>query len=83
LDGSRDVAVCVDSGCDAVETADFKCFEVTITETLKLCVEVEADSKEEAEQYVLEHWRNSEYILEANNFVGVEVEAVPTENLGQ
>ena len=51
-------------------------FEVTITETLKLTVEVEARDQHEAEQIVSNNWRNSEYILDADNFVDVEFEAI-------
>jgi len=56
-----------------------KLFEVTITETLKLTVEVEAESQQEAEQIVSDKWHdrhNSEYILSADNFVDVEFNAV-------
>ena len=54
-------------------------FLVTITETLKLTVEVseamlDKPTVEAAEQYVKDRWRNSEYILDADNFVGVEFE---------
>ena len=52
-------------------------FEVTITERLKRVVEVEAENQREAGQMVSDNWRNSEYILDADNFVGVEFEAVP------
>ena len=37
-----------------------KTFEVTITETLKLTVEVKANSREEAEQFVSDRWHDSE-----------------------
>ena len=52
-------------------------FEVTITETLKMTVVVAAKDRREAEQIVSDNWRNSEYILDAENFTGVEFEAVP------
>jgi hypothetical protein len=54
-------------------------FTVTITETLKLTVEVEAKDQSEAEQIVSDNWNNSEYILDADNFVGVEFEAIPVD----
>ena len=54
-------------------------FKVTITETLKLTVEVEAESHHEAEQIASDGWRNSEYILNSDNFAGVEYEAVPVD----
>lgn len=52
-------------------------FKVTITETLKMTVEVEAEDKYEAEQMVSDSWRESQYILDADNFVGVAFEAAP------
>lgn len=52
-------------------------FKVTITETLKRTVEVEADDQQEAEQMVSDGWHNSKYILDAENFVDVAFEAVP------
>lgn len=53
-----------------------KLFKVTIAETLKLTVEVEANNKAEAEQTVSDNWRNSEYILDADNFHGVKFDGV-------
>ena len=53
-----------------------KPFKVTITETLKKTVEVEAKNRNEAEQIVSENWKNSEYVLDTDNFVGVEFAAV-------
>ena len=47
-------------------------FDVTITETLKLTVSVEASSKEEAEQMVNDQWRAGDHVLDADNFVDVE-----------
>ena len=52
-------------------------FNVTITETLRKVVTVEADSKIEAEQLVSENWRNSEYILDSDSFMGVEFNVAP------
>lgn len=46
-------------------------YEVTITETLKTKVFLEADSPEEAEEIVRDGWNQSEYILTAEDFVGV------------
>ena len=54
-----------------------KLFNVTITETLMLTVKVEAKDQDEAEQIVSDNWRNCEYIIDADNFVDVEFEAVP------
>lgn len=50
-------------------------FDVTITETLKLTVSVEASSKEEAEQMVNDQWRAGDHVLDADNFVDVEFES--------
>lgn len=52
-----------------------KKFDVTITETLKKTVEVEAESLEEAEQKVNDEWRRGEHILYAENFTEVNFEA--------
>ncbi len=54
-----------------------KPFSVTITETLKLAVEVEADNPHEAEQKAFDNWRDGQYILDADHFAGVEFEATP------
>ncbi len=54
----------------------YKKFSVTITETLKITVEVEAENQEQAEQIVSDKWKNSEYILDADNFCGVEFTVV-------
>ena len=54
------------------EQLTLKTYEVTITETLQKTVTVEADSREEAERQVEENWNNSEYILDADSFVGVD-----------
>lgn len=50
-------------------------FDVTITETLKLTVSVEASSREEAEQMVNDQWRAGDHILDADNFVEVDFES--------
>ena len=52
-------------------------YKVTITETSKMTVEVEADDQQQAEQMVSDGWHRSKYVLDADNFVGVEFEAVP------
>ena len=53
-------------------------YKVTTTETLKMNVFVEAESRLEAEQIVSDRWNNSEYILDAENFVGADFEAEDT-----
>ena len=52
-------------------------YKVTITEISKMTVEVEADVQQQAEQLVSNRWHRSEYVLDADSFVGVEFEAVP------
>lgn len=56
-----------------------KKFEVTITETLKKTVEVEAETQEEAEQIVTDDWYKGEHILDADNFTEVVFEAKENE----
>lgn len=52
-----------------------KTYEVTITETLLMTVEVEAKNREEAERLVEQRWNDSEYILDAKAFKGVDFSA--------
>lgn len=52
-----------------------KTYQVTITETLQKTVEVEAGSKAEAEAIIEARWNDSEYILDADSFVGVDFSA--------
>lgn len=52
-----------------------KHYKVRIVETLVMNVDVEAESAGEAEQIVSDRWRASEYLLGADNLVGVEFEA--------
>ena len=47
-------------------------FNVIITETLRKVVTVEAKTAEDAKDMVDAAWHNSEYILEAEDFDGVE-----------
>ena len=56
-----------------------KKFEVTITETLKKKVEVEAETQEEAEQIVTDDWYKGEHILDADDFTEVVFEAKENE----
>lgn len=48
-------------------------FDVTITEILEQVVRVEAHSPEEAEQSIARDWRRREIVLDAGNFIGVEL----------
>ena len=50
-------------------------YKVTITETLKKDVIVEAESEIEAVQAVNDAWYDGEYILDADNFKGVDFSA--------
>ena len=54
-----------------------KSYKVTITETLQLTVEIEANSCETAEKQAEAKWKNSDYILDAEHFKGVEFKAKP------
>lgn len=49
-------------------------FEITITEILKQTVIVKADNPENAKQIVCDNWHKGEYVLDADNFVGVDFE---------
>jgi len=51
-------------------------YKVEITETLKKTVEIEANDPDKAEEIAEQNWRNSEYILDAESFDGVEFHAV-------
>ena len=54
-----------------------KTYKVTITETLRMEVEVEAVSRSAAENLVEQRWNDSDYILDADNFKGVTFAAAP------
>ena len=47
-------------------------YDVKITETLEKTVTVEAKSRADAEEQVRTAYYNSEYILDSENFTGVE-----------
>ena len=49
-----------------------KTYKVLITETLQKTVLVEAETEQEAHRRVSDAWKNSEYILDADSFQGVE-----------
>ena len=61
----------------AKEKTALREYDVTIRETLAMTVTVQAKDRDEAEQIVSDNWRDSEYILDADNFTGVEFEAAP------
>ena len=47
-------------------------YKVLITETLQKTVIVEAENEQEAHRRISDAWKNSEYILDADSFQGVE-----------
>ena len=51
-------------------------FTVTITETLKMSVTVEATDLQQATKMVSDGWCNNKYILGSENFAGVDFKAV-------
>ena len=55
-------------------------YDVTVTETLKQIVRVEAHSPEEAEQLVARDWVKKEFVLDTENFTCAEFVAVPVED---
>lgn len=50
-------------------------YEVTITETLQKTVSIEAESREEAERLIEDMWKNSEIILDSDDFYDVSYAA--------
>jgi len=51
-------------------------YEVEITETLQMTVTVEANSAAEAERLVKAAYDNSEYILDADHFMGADIRTI-------
>ena len=49
-----------------------KIYRVAITETLRRVVTVAGEDEDDARQRVSDAWHNTEYILEADDFDGVE-----------
>ena len=62
---------------DDVNTEPCGSYSVTITETLQKVVTLNADSPNDAEQTASDNWRAGDYILDAENFIGVEFSALP------
>lgn len=54
-------------------------FHVTVTETFQLTVEIEADSRQKAEQIVSADWRKRVFTLGPEDFAGVELNVVPVD----
>lgn len=57
------------------ESGSRKRFKVTITETLRMTVEVKANNLYEAEQMISDGWHSSKYVLGSENFADVKFEA--------
>lgn len=55
-----------------------KYFNVEIVETLRRVVPVEAEDELDAHQKVSDGWRNSQYILEADDFAGCDINVLST-----
>ena len=70
-----DVRDMIDSTEDAQKRPVPRLFNVRITETLQKLVTIEADTLEHAEQVVSDNWKNSQYILGADDFIGVDFTA--------
>lgn len=62
--------------CNQKEPSQRQKFKVTITETLKMTVAVEANDPQQAKQLVTDGWYASKYILGADNFADVDFEVV-------
>ena len=56
-------------------------FPVLITEYLQLTVNVEADSAVEAVTKATEAWKHADFILDADQFTGVEISAVENDEI--
>ena len=52
-------------------------YKVTITETLQMEVEISARSREEACEKIERKWKNTDYVLDADHFKGVDFKAEP------
>ena len=60
-----------------------KKFDVEITETLQRTVTVEAASQEEAERMVDRGWRDGDYVLTDEDYVGVDFKTVGERELSE
>lgn len=54
-------------------------YQVKITETLTMTVEIVAENELSAERQASDRWSNSEYILDTDNFSDVSFEVVSSE----
>ena len=55
-------------------------YQVKITETLTMTVEIKAETESSAEQQIKDRWKNSEYILGSDHFSDVTFEVVDTDD---
>ena len=60
-----------------------KKYDVEITETLQRTVSVEAASQEEAQQMVTDAWNHQDYVLDSNDFIGVDFKTVGEQELSE
>lgn len=52
-----------------------KTYDVMITETLQMIVPIEAENLAQAEEIAEKNWNNSQYILDADHFIGTDFKA--------
>ena len=75
-DKLKEVGACASVGSPKTSDSNMLyLYEVTITETLQKTVKVNASTSGEAEQIISDDWYNSEHILDAGDFKGVDFEA--------
>ena len=55
---------------------------VTVTETFRLTIELEASSRQEAERIVSRDWKRREFVLGPEHFAGVEFTTEPATEQG-
>lgn len=54
-----------------------KTYQVTITETLQMAVDIKAENPEKAEQIARDGYRDYKYVLDADHFEDVQFVARP------
>ena len=55
---------------------------MTVTETFRLTIELEASSRQEAERIVSRDWKRREFVLGPEHFAGVEFTTEPATEQG-
>ena len=53
-----------------------KIYLIEITETLQKIFQVRANSKEQAEDFVIQKYKDEEFVLDSENFMGEEIYAL-------